>query len=138
MSGWFHTGDIVRQDVDGSIFFVDRKKTSMPDAANIAGCPSAMGACCTSRRRPAAGHASSRRDARGRGFRADRARPATAEELFIIRPARSCVPGYVAFADSLPLTATQKIQRRAQDRCQDWLGDGAPWDTRAMKKRTAA
>jgi acyl-CoA synthetase (AMP-forming)/AMP-acid ligase II len=24
--GWFHTGDIVRQEADGSMFFVDRKK----------------------------------------------------------------------------------------------------------------
>jgi acyl-CoA synthetase (AMP-forming)/AMP-acid ligase II len=24
--GWFHTGDIVRREADGSMFFVDRKK----------------------------------------------------------------------------------------------------------------
>jgi acyl-coenzyme A synthetase/AMP-(fatty) acid ligase len=33
--GWFHSGDLVRTDIDGSFFFVDRSKTSCAEAARI-------------------------------------------------------------------------------------------------------
>ncbi|KGF68459.1 hypothetical protein LL06_16520, partial [Hoeflea sp. BAL378] len=48
-------------------------------------------------------------------------------------------PGYIAFVDALPLTSTQKIQRRELKALADRLvQDPATVDTRAMKKRTAA
>jgi len=48
-------------------------------------------------------------------------------------------PGYVAFVDALPLTSTQKIQRRElKELAERLVQDSATVDTRAMKKRTAA
>ncbi len=48
-------------------------------------------------------------------------------------------PGYVAFVDALPLTASQKIQRGAVARTRRTAlpGQGHCIDTRAMKKRQA-
>ena len=48
-------------------------------------------------------------------------------------------PGYIAFVDALPLTSTQKIQRRElKELAERLVLDAATVDTRAMKKRTAA
>jgi acyl-coenzyme A synthetase/AMP-(fatty) acid ligase len=49
------------------------------------------------------------------------------------------VPGYVAFLNALPLTATQKIQRgELKTLVPRLLADPETVDTRAMKKRQAA
>jgi acyl-coenzyme A synthetase/AMP-(fatty) acid ligase len=48
-------------------------------------------------------------------------------------------PGYIAFCEGLPLTATEKIQRaRLKELGQALLGGSACVDVRALKKRTAA
>lgn len=45
-------------------------------------------------------------------------------------------PGYVAFVDALPMTATNKVQRRAlRDLSADLLREGRAVDLRAAKKR---
>jgi len=49
------------------------------------------------------------------------------------------VPGYIAFLDALPLTATQKIQRgELKTLVPQLMTDPATVDTRSMKKRQAA
>ena len=46
------------------------------------------------------------------------------------------VPGWVAFVSTLPLTATQKIQRGAlKDVVSETMAAGGFHDTRAQKKR---
>ncbi len=47
-------------------------------------------------------------------------------------------PGYIAFIDALPLTATNKVQRGAmKDLALRLLADPCCIDTRVLKKRTA-
>ena len=48
-------------------------------------------------------------------------------------------PGYVAFVDALPLTATNKVQRGEMKALAALLVEKGDFvDTRAMKKRTAS
>lgn len=120
-NGWFHTGDVVRQDETGMIFFVDRKKHIIRRAgeniaaaeveavlqaheavAQVAVLPVAdelreeeVLACVV----PMAGAT---------------AGPALAEALFEHCNARLAyfkTPGWVLFLDKLPTTGTQKVQK---------------------------
>jgi acyl-coenzyme A synthetase/AMP-(fatty) acid ligase len=55
-----------------------------------------------------------------------------------VRLAYYKAPGYVAFIDALPLTATNKIQRGAmKELAHRLVADPACIDTRALKKRAA-
>jgi len=145
--GWFHTGDIVRRDDDGSMFFVDRKKNVIRRSGeNIA----AVEVESTLMRHPAvlaAAVAAVADPVRGDEVFAclkvdGDAGNALATEIVgwcLTQLAYYKAPGYVAFVDGLPLTSTQKIQRRELKALADKLvQDPATVDTRSMKKRTAA
>lgn len=153
--GWFHTGDIVRVDADGDFHFVDRKKNvirrsgenisavevegalmqcPLVAAAGVAAVPDAVRgdevmACIVAA--PAAG------DVAADGASRDSAAAAIVEHCLALL-AYYKAPGYVAFCDALPLTATQKIQRGELRVLAQSLVD-APGcvDTRAMKRRDA-
>lgn len=116
--GWFHTGDVVREGKGGNIFFVDRRKNVIRRSGeNIA----AVEVESVLMRHPdisAAGVTAVPDDVRGDEVFAclTVADPSTqkAEELVqwaLGQMAYYKVPGYIAFVDGLPLTATQKIQR---------------------------
>jgi len=121
--GWFHTGDIVSEGEDRSLFFVDRKKNivrrsgeniavievegvlmTLDGVASVAVAPvpdeirgEEVFALIVPREPP--------RDARA--F-AENIAHACAERL-----AYHKAPGYIAFVDAVPVTATQKLQRGA-------------------------
>ncbi|WP_028218549.1 AMP-binding protein [Paraburkholderia oxyphila] len=146
--GWFHTGDIVRQDADGQMYFVDRKKNVIrrsgenisavevesvlrkhPCVADVAvaATPDAVRGdevlACIVTREPL-------REAE-RATRADELVQLCLEQLAYFK-----APGYVAFVDALPLTGTQKVQRAAlKDLARTLPGTPCCIDTRAMKKR---
>jgi crotonobetaine/carnitine-CoA ligase len=119
--GWFHTGDVVRQDASGLLYFVDRKKhiirrsgeniaaaeveavlQAHPDVAQVAVLPvpddlreEEVLACVVPMPGVAAG-------------------PALAEALFEQCNARLAyfkAPGWLLFLDGLPTTGTQKVQK---------------------------
>lgn len=116
--GWFHTGDTVRQDETGLLFFVDRKKNIIRRsgeniaAAEVEACLQAhpnvaqiaviaiedelrdeeVMACIVARDRVA--DASLARSVFDRAF----------AELAYYKP-----PGWIVFVDELPVTGTQKI-----------------------------
>jgi len=147
--GWFHTGDLVKRDVEGRIYFVDRNKNiirrsgenisavevervvgehASVKAAAVAPVPDALRgdevfACIEPRV----------------AFKGEEDRNAAAEALVRFCMARLAyfkAPGYVAFVDSLPVTATQKIHRRALKECvADLFARGQYIDTRSLKKR---
>jgi acyl-CoA synthetase (AMP-forming)/AMP-acid ligase II len=146
--GWFHTGDVVRRDDQGLLHFIDRKKnvirrsgenisavevenvlTQHPAvrAVAVAAVPDAVRgdevlACVVCNDPPADGNL------------ADRAHELVAWCLG--RLAYYKAPGYVAFLDALPLTATNKLQRgKIGNLAATLLGDARCIDTRDMKKR---
>jgi acyl-coenzyme A synthetase/AMP-(fatty) acid ligase len=122
--GWFHTGDVVAEGQDGSLFFVDRKKnivrrsgeniavteveSVLSDLGSVAGVAVApvpdetrgeeVFALITPRDMP--------RDAREASALAQDIARACAERLAYFK-----VPAHIAFVDKIPVTATQKLQR---------------------------
>ncbi|MDA5193504.1 AMP-binding protein [Govanella unica] len=145
---WFHTGDVVREGPDGSLHFVDRKKSiirrsgeniaSLEVEATLSQIPGVQ----------AVGVAPVPDEIRGEevfaaiilsdaaGKNEDTARAivrAAGETLTYYK-----VPGYVAFRDSLPLTASQKLQRgELKTLARQLVDDGTAFDLRDMKSKSA-
>ena len=148
--GWFHTGDVVRSDPDGALIFVDRRKNVIRRSGeNIA----AVEVESVLRRHPAIREvavAATPDEVRGEEVLAcvvphTMVDPARQSELAaaIVQAALDDlsyfkVPGWIAFVDSLPLTATQKIQRgELKMRARDLPGSAGCVDTRRLKIRQA-
>ncbi|MFD1558083.1 AMP-binding protein [Paraburkholderia silviterrae] len=146
--GWFHTGDIVRQDADGQMYFVDRKKNVIRRSGeNI----SAVEVESVLRKHPCVADvavAATPDAVRGDEVlacivtreplrEAERtARAAELVQLCLAQLAYFKAPGFVAFVDALPLTGTQKVQRAAlKDLARTLPGTPCCIDTRTMKKR---
>jgi acyl-CoA synthetase (AMP-forming)/AMP-acid ligase II len=146
--GWFHTGDMVRRDAEGNLYFVDRKKNVIRRSGeNI----SAVEVESVLNQHPAV--KTSAVAATPDAMRGDEVlacivlREMTSIEKHseiaesIVRHALDQLayykaPGYVAFVEALPLTASQKIQRgQLREMAQQLPSQAGCVDTRAMKKR---
>ncbi|MEJ6707562.1 MAG: AMP-binding protein [Amylibacter sp.] len=145
--GWFHTGDIVRRAADGTMYFVDRKKNVIRRSGeNIA----AVEVESVLARHPAI--ASVAVAAVPDEIRGDEVfacvvpeNPASVQlakditQWCLTQLAYYKAPGYVAFVETLPVTATQKLQRATlQTLAGELLNDPKTIDTRHLKKRIAA
>jgi acyl-coenzyme A synthetase/AMP-(fatty) acid ligase len=135
--GWFHTGDVVRSDGE-SLFFVDRKKNIVRRSGENIAVIEVEGVLDTLAPVAGAAVAPVADDIRGEEVLALiklRAPLRDAEEARALAQeiVRACaeklayfkVPGYVAFVDALPVTATQKLQR-AETRAMAARLVGAP------------
>ena len=145
--GWFHTGDIVRREADGMVFFVDRKKNVIRRSGeNIA----AVEVESVLMRHPditAAAVTAVPDELRGDEVFACLSVSATPDAALAERIvdwaldqlAYYKVPGYIAFVEALPLTATNKLQRgELRALAVRLLDDPATIDTRARKRRQVA
>jgi len=144
--GWWHTGDMLRQDADGSLFFVDRRKNVIRRSGeNIAAVEveavllqqEVVGNCAVT--------------AVPDEIRGDEVFafvvtagdiPATenlARQIFDYSMQRLSyykAPAYIAFVDDLPLTASQKVSRaEIKKLARDHIESGKIFDMRACKKR---
>jgi acyl-CoA synthetase (AMP-forming)/AMP-acid ligase II len=146
--GWFHTGDMVRRDADGNCYFVDRKKNVIRRSGeNISAVEvesvlnqhpavktSAVAATPDTVRGDEVLACIVMREDVGVSSRAQVA--ASIVEHALAQLAYYKAPGYVAFVDALPLTASQKIQRgQLRELAQALPGQPHCIDTRSMKKR---
>ncbi|RPH44469.1 MAG: ATP-dependent acyl-CoA ligase [Burkholderiales bacterium] len=146
--GWFHTGDVVRRDADGHLYFIDRRKNVIRRSGeNIA----AVEVESVLRRHPGVREvavAATPDAVRGDEVLAcvvpvapldDGARAVLAGELVALcleHLAYFKAPGWVAFLAALPLTPTQKVQRGELKALAATLpGTAGCIDTRALKKR---
>jgi acyl-CoA synthetase (AMP-forming)/AMP-acid ligase II len=144
--GWFHTGDVVREGEDGSLYFIERRKNIIRRSGeNIA----AAEVESVLHRHPAVTTCAVvpvPDDMRGEEVAACIVATPDAEtgpELArdIVRHclgelSYNKVPGYVSFVPALPVTSTQKLQRGAlQDLIRQEMEAGRVHDLRAMKKR---
>jgi acyl-coenzyme A synthetase/AMP-(fatty) acid ligase len=146
--GWFHTGDMVRRDEAGHLYFIDRKKNVIRRSGeNI----SAVEVESVLNQHPAV--KSSAVAATPDALRGDEVLaciiprdplPAAEREALaasIVQHALAQLayykaPGYVAFLDEVPLTPSQKIQRgQLRELARALPGQPRCIDTRALKKR---
>jgi acyl-coenzyme A synthetase/AMP-(fatty) acid ligase len=119
--GWFHTGDVVSEGEDKSIYFVDRKKNIVRRSGENIAVIEVEGVLMTLDGVAGVAVAPVPDDIRGEEVFAlivPREKPADPRAL-AEAIARGCAerlayhkaPGYIAFVDSVPVTATQKLQR---------------------------
>jgi acyl-CoA synthetase (AMP-forming)/AMP-acid ligase II len=149
-AGWFHTGDLVRADADGRLYFVDRKKNLIRRSGENISAVEVESVLAQHARVAAVAVAAVPDGVRGDEVLACVVRrdPRSGEDLGALAAditrhalqqlAYYKAPGYVAFVDALPLTASQKVQR-AQLKTLAASLPGQPHcvDTGAMKKRQA-
>ena len=147
--GFFHTGDVVRQAESGHMFFVDRKKNVIRRSGeNIA----AVEVEAVLLRHPDVvntGVAAVPDETRGDEVMAcvilqsATANPQQMAQKLVRycskRLAYYKAPGYIHFCSELPLTATEKIQRKGlKTLAVKALNDGDAYDLRRLKKKTRA
>jgi acyl-CoA synthetase (AMP-forming)/AMP-acid ligase II len=147
-AGWFHTGDLVRADADGCMYFVDRKKNVIRRSGENISAVEVESVLAQHPRVAAVAVAAAPDDVRGDEVLACivRREPRPGEDLATLAAqitqhalqqlAYYKAPGYVAFVDALPLTTSQKVQRAELKALAASL-PGQPHciDTRALKKR---
>lgn len=146
--GWFHTGDVIRRDTDGYLYFVDRKKNVIRRSGENIAAVEVESILSQHPAIAAAGVAPVADGLRGEEVFAaivlrdpSAASLATARDIIAHCSARAAyykAPGHIAFVTSLPLTATQKIQRGTlKSMAAELVAAPTTHDTRALKKRTA-
>jgi acyl-CoA synthetase (AMP-forming)/AMP-acid ligase II len=122
--GWFHTGDVVTEGSDGSLFFVDRKKNIIRRAGENIAVIEVEGVLSNLDGIAGVAVAPVPDEMRGEEVFAlitPRKMPqnASAAKVLAEDMVRACaerlayhkVPAYIVFADAIPVTATQKLQR---------------------------
>jgi acyl-CoA synthetase (AMP-forming)/AMP-acid ligase II len=147
--GWFHTGDIVSVDAEGDFHFVDRKKNVIRRSGENISAVEVESVILQHPQVAAVGVTGVPDPVRGdevmacvvaRGTVSEDGRAAFAREVLdfcLHQLAYFKAPGYIAFCDGLPLTATEKIQRaQLKELALSLLGGPATVDLRAGKTRT--
>jgi acyl-coenzyme A synthetase/AMP-(fatty) acid ligase len=147
--GWFHTGDIVKQDADGSVYFVDRSKNIVRRSGENIAAVEVEGALLALPAVKSCAVAPVPDDIRGEEVMAivvpaDGADRSEAGARALQEASRDALayfklPGYIAFANRLPLTSSEKLQRgELKKLCAGLVDSGKVYDLRDLKKRRAA
>lgn len=147
--GWFHTGDVVCEGPDESLFFVDRKKDIVRRSGENIAVIEVEGVLQSLDGVAGAAVAPVADDIRGEEVCAliePRERNITdaAQRTLAERIVRDCAarlayfkaPAYVAFVDAIPVTSTQKLQRgEIRALAAQLVADGRAHDLRDLKGR---
>lgn len=144
--GWFHTGDVVRCGQDGAFFFVDRKKNIVRRSGENIAVVEVEGVLQNLSQVVAVAVAPVPDDIRGEevmamivlsGVTPQDDLNALAQQIAQSSSAQLAyhkVPGYIAFVNNLPVTATQKLQRaEIKMLARKLLGSPLTVDLRDMK-----
>lgn len=142
--GWFHTGDMVFADAAGLLYFFDRKKSIVRRSGENIAVLEVEAALAANPALEAVAVAPVPDEIRGEEVFAflvpkKPGQPAQVQAEAIVREAAARLayhklPGYVVFAESLPLGSTQKLQRgELKARAAELAAKGAAFDLRALK-----
>ena len=144
--GWFHTGDMITAEADGSLYFFDRKKSIVRRSGENIAVLEVEAVLATDARIKAAAVTPAPDELRGEEVfafvvRADD-HPADAAEALAELIVRACaaklayhkVPGYIAFVDELPVSSTQKLRRgEIKTEAARMVAEGGAIDLRGLK-----
>jgi acyl-CoA synthetase (AMP-forming)/AMP-acid ligase II/acetyl-CoA acetyltransferase len=145
--GWFHTGDVVRVDAYGGFYFIDRRKNVIRRSGeNIAAIEveSVLSRCDSI---AAVVIAPVPDEVRGEEVMAlvvprNGCGPAESRAIFDFAMANLIyfkAPGYIAFVDAIPMTATEKVKRAdVKALARDLLSKRLVHDFTAEKKQKRA
>jgi acyl-coenzyme A synthetase/AMP-(fatty) acid ligase len=144
--GWFHTGDVVQRDAEKNLFFVDRRKNVIRRSGENIAAAEVESVLRQHRLVRDVACAAVPDDLRGEEVLAcivpsetidDKPRAAADIVAYALQElAYFKAPGYVAFVDALPLTATNKVQRgELKAWAQGLPGTPDCIDTRHLKRR---
>ncbi len=144
---WFHTGDIVRQNDDGTYVFIDRKKNVIRRSGENIAAVEVENALINHDNIEAIAIAPTPDPVRGDEVFAlivTKNPTGSPQELAndiltysLSRLAYYKAPGYIAFVDHLPLTSTNKIKRGdIKTLVSNLIDQPTTLDMRALKKRT--
>lgn len=144
--GWFHTGDIVRQDASGMLYFVDRKKNIIRRSGENIAAAEVEAVLQAHERVAQAAVVAVPDELRDEEVLAcvvpmagAEPGPALARELFdwcMQRLAYFKPPGWIVFVDALPTTGTQKVQKgKLFAEGEDPRSRPGAVDLRELKKR---
>ena len=141
--GWFHTGDIVQYDEQSNIYFIDRKKNVIRRSGENIAAVEVESVLMRHSAVKAAAVTAVPDDIRGDEvfacLQVESPSEALAAELTqwcLSQIAYYKAPGYIAFVETLPLTATQKIQRATlKAQAAQLLHDSQTIKTLHLKKR---
>lgn len=140
--GWWHTGDVVREGPDKSLFFVDRRKNVIRRSGENIAAVEVEAALLQSPDVTNCAVCAVPDEIRGDevfAFIVPSKESADAREIF-----RHCAvhltyfktPGYIAFVQSLPLTASQKVSRgEVRKLARQRVANNDCVDLRTLKKR---
>jgi len=142
--GWWHTGDVVRTGDDGSLYFVDRRKNVIRRSGeNIAAVeveavllqhPGVLGCAVCAVPDEIRGD-----EVFAFVIAGEKAEARDIFEHCLAQLTYFKAPGYIAFVDKLPLTASQKVSRgEIRQLARDILARGECTDLRQFKKRKRA
>ncbi|HEX6260774.1 MAG TPA: AMP-binding protein, partial [Woeseiaceae bacterium] len=141
---WFHTGDVVREGPDDSLFFVDRRKNVIRRSGENISAVEVEAALLGHHRVANCAVTAVPDELRGdevfafivpagKGS-ADDARAIVDHCLELLSYFK--VPGYIAFINELPLTASQKVSRaEVKKLALEHIGRSACFDMRQAKRR---
>jgi len=144
--GWFHTGDVVRIDAEGSFYFVDRRKNVIRRSGENIAALEVEASLLQQATVDSCAVAPVPDEIRGEEVMAcivlapgTDPTAATAENV-VCSTMDTLVyfkaPGYVAFVERLPMTGSQKIQRgEVKKLCVELLESGDCFDLREQKRR---
>jgi acyl-CoA synthetase (AMP-forming)/AMP-acid ligase II len=148
--GWFRSGDVVREGRDGALFFVDRKKNIVRRSGENIAVVEVEGVLQSHPEVAGVAVAPVPDDIRGEEvfalvkLRDGRPDSPSAPTATAVRLVEFCakqlayfkVPGYIAFVEELPVTATQKLQRaEIRSLAERALTDPETVDLRDLKGR---
>ena len=139
--GWFHTGDVMRADAAGLLYFVDRRKSivrrsgenisALEVEAALAADPAVAAAAVTPVSDP-------QREEEVFAFvvPAGPAEPEALMRRLAERLSYHKLPGYLAYLDALPVGATAKVQRgQVRSDAEAAVAGGTAIDLRGLKAK---